>query len=296
MLIQTLNAHASQRLNSDDSTRRELFAGGGFLLVDVPRGALLSVKSGLAGLWSVLSGEVVCCSGDARAALSTRHVFASDSQRHLTITTGANGRCVGVVATQGAWAALLYPCLGVHARDYALFPGLHDANRAVRRHGVRLLRAARAGAAPDRLECAAALAALLHDLQHEYQPLIERCPGHSCAKRRAVFMRLQRARNCIALDDVGDVGVGRLALAANYSVWRFIKVFCMVYGDTPYACVLRTRAERARRLLQSSDLAVGDIGRAAGFDSRSAFTRTIKQRFGQSASAFRCTARLQAAP
>ena len=291
--VSILNALANRRHQVDEAVPPPFFAGHGFLLVHAHPGATLSLRPGLASIWSPLRGDVLFAAADFRALLTRNSICVADSQRHLTLAVGSAGRCVGVVATQSAWSRLLESWEPVASPECAVIPAVHAANHGVHRRIQRLLHEAHAeGSGMARPGGLWLLASILNDLQLGFQPAIERCPGHSMAKRRAVFLRLQRAKNYIEFSPTKDFNVGRLALIANYSIWRFIKVFCMVYGETPYACVSRSRAEHARRLLEDSELAVGDVGIASGFDSRASFTRVIKRQLGQPASAIRRAARI----
>lgn len=294
--VSIFNAAANRRHAIDESVPPAFFADHGFLLVHCHPDATVSLRPGLASIWSPLRGEVLFAAADSRALLTRNSIYAADSQRHLSLALGSASRCIGVVATQSAWSRLIEPWQAVSSQDCAVVPAVHVPGRAVRRRVLRLLHDVHADRAGVERQCnLALLASILNELQRGFQPCIERCPGHSVAKRRAVFLRLQRARNYIEFSPTKDFNVGRLALIANYSIWRFIKVFCQVYGETPYACVSRSRAEHARRLLQYSELAVGDVGIAAGFDSRASFTRVIKRHLGQPASAIRRAARLDVA-
>jgi AraC-like DNA-binding protein len=294
--VSIFNAPASRRHWIDESVPPSFFADHGFLLVHCHADATLSLRPGLASIWTPLRGDVLFAAADCKALLTRRSIYVADSQRHLTLAVGSASRCVGVVAAQSAWSHLIEPWEAVASQECAVIPAVHATTRAARRRILRLLHDLHGdGAGMDRHGSLWLLASILNDLQLGFQPGIERCPGHSTAKRRAVFLRLQRARNYIEFSPTKDFNVGRLALIANYSIWRFIKVFCMVYGETPYACVSRSRAEHARRLLQDSDLALGDVGIAAGFDSRASFSRVIKRRLGQPASAIRRAARIDIA-
>ncbi|HET7779812.1 MAG TPA: AraC family transcriptional regulator [Rudaea sp.] len=294
--VTIFDALANRRYQVDDAMPSSFFAGHGFLLVHAHRDATLSLRPGLASIWSPLRGEALFAAADCKAVLRARSIFVADSQRQLTVAVGSASRCVGVVATQAAWSRLLEPWVAVAAQECALIPAAHATSRAVRRRILRLVHEVRADSAgAARQDSLWLLASIVNDLQLGFQRGIERCPGHSLAKRRAVFLRLQRAKNHIEFSPTKDFNVGKLALIANYSIWRFIKVFCRVYGETPYACVSRSRAEHARRLLENSELAVGDVGIASGFDSRASFARVIKRHLGQPASAIRRAARIDIA-
>jgi len=290
--VSILTATSKRRFEIDEEAQPSFFANRGFALVHCHPESMLSLRPGLASLWSPICGDALFAAGESDAILTRRSVYASDSQRRLTIALGSSSRCIGVVASQAAWSRLIEPWQTPASQEYAVFPAVHAANHGVRRRILRFLREVRSNETQDRYGALPLLASILNELQLGFEPCIERCPGHSMAKRRAVFARLQRARNYIALSPTEDFHVGRLALIANYSIWRFIKVFCRVFGETPHAYVSRSRAEYARQLLRNSDLAVGDVGIASGFDSRASFSRVIKRHLGQPASAIRRAARI----
>ena len=125
------------------------------------------------------------------------------------------------------------------------------------------------------------------DLQSGFDDLIDRCPGRTLAQRHQVFLRLQRVRNHMAASCHLDLGVPELARMASYSTWHFIRAFHDVYGETPYAYLVRQRLDRARRLVRASPLAISEIAQAIGFENRSAFSRLFKQHFGMSAAELR---------
>jgi AraC family transcriptional regulator len=245
---------------------------------------------GLAGIWCPLSGEIRFTTADYTMLARKGSIYTSDSQRHHEITIPPGSACIGLLGSQHTWSQTAQLCDDTARHGYALFPALHQVNLKTR---IRLLRLVREvikepGQTQD-MRILSLLATTLRELQQDFDPLVGRCPGHSIAKRRAVFLRLQRARNHMSFRANCDLSVKNLAIVANYSVWRFIKVFDMVYGETPYSFMSRNRIDRAASLLKGSDLAIGDIAIAAGFDSRASFSRAMKRRLGSSASDFRDT-------
>ncbi len=84
-----------------------------------------------------------------------------------------------------------------------------------------------------------------------------------------------------------------MAHLSNYSIDQFIRVFSKVYGKTPYAHMASVLAARAKELLTSSDLAIGDVAAAVGIQSPATFKRIMKKNLGQSATLIRRQARSQ---
>jgi AraC-like DNA-binding protein len=75
----------------------------------------------------------------------------------------------------------------------------------------------------------------------------------------------------------------RLNISANYLSEKFKRVTGVNFVDY----VARTRIEKARDLLQNSDLRISEIAFAVGFQSLSQFNRIFKTLTGQSPTQFR---------
>ena len=127
-------------------------------------------------------------------------------------------------------------------------------------------------------------------LQEGFASFISRCPGRTFSQRRLVFVRLQRLRNYIAANCHLDFDDRELAKMANYSQWHFIRLFRDAYQETPHAFLLNQRLMRARRLLDTSPLAITEIARASGFENRCVFSRLFHKHFGVTAQSIRQTA------
>jgi AraC family transcriptional regulator, carnitine catabolism transcriptional activator len=76
------------------------------------------------------------------------------------------------------------------------------------------------------------------------------------------------------------------ALAAKVGITRrqLERLFREHLGDSPSNFYLRLRLDRARRLLQQTDMSIMEVSTACGFESASHFSRTYRARFGASPS------------
>jgi AraC-like DNA-binding protein len=81
--------------------------------------------------------------------------------------------------------------------------------------------------------------------------------------------------------------VSDLARLAGLSAARFHVRFLSETGQTPMDYVRQRRLNLARQLLQSSNLAIGEIAARVGYSSQSAFTAALSRQFGLSARALR---------
>lgn len=81
--------------------------------------------------------------------------------------------------------------------------------------------------------------------------------------------------------------VEELALAAGYSVDHFSRIFLKIMGLRPQSYVIQAKIERACQLLAESDLTVGAIAEALGFQEIFYFSRQFKQKTGEAPSEYR---------
>jgi AraC-like DNA-binding protein len=286
LTIQRLASRTHFNLSTDDAP-----ADGDDRLIILlcNSGTTVSTPAGFAGLWWPTRGRIVASTADMRITFDRRSLFVSDSQRQQdTFVQPASG-AIAVLGTQASWSAVLAAADAdaVHCEP-ALFPALHSVGARTCRQLLSFLRIAMA-ARSTRLEPAKTmrLAAIVNDLQRRFEAQIARSPGRNASRQRTVFLRLQRICNYLSYSCHTHVDVGTLALMANYSVWRFIRVYDTVFGETPYAHISRCRLDRARELLDAGGQCVGDIAFAVGFENRSTLTRAMKKRFGVSASQLR---------
>ena len=81
--------------------------------------------------------------------------------------------------------------------------------------------------------------------------------------------------------------VAELARTAGYSPDHFSRIFLKVTGQRPQDFVIQARVGRARQLLAESDLTVGMIAEALGFQDIFYFSRQFRRQTGQAPTAFR---------
>jgi AraC family transcriptional regulator len=271
------------------SKASRLVGGNGLVALYCDGSTTLTISAGLCGLWCPLKGEVQFAEAGSRFAVSKRFIHVSDSNRPYEVEVQPSATCIAIIGSQITWSAIN----GFGADDQgdapAVFPALHAAAAATRRSVIAFAREC-LGDAPHQPSSRqiSMLSALLRSLQQSFESLIESCPGRTMARRRSVFLRMQRTRMYIELYNSMDLDVSMLAHIANYSLGQFIKIFRQVFGETPHTYLARCRIEVAKMLLRSKTMmGVSDVARAAGFASRSSFTRNMKQISGSSATELR---------
>jgi AraC family transcriptional regulator len=254
------------------------------------RGTSLAVPLGVVAVFCPILGDAGVITGEWRTQLAKGDICVGDAQTRHDIAVSPRGACIVIAGTPAAWSVSGRKGSPGTRFGAVLFPAIH---RSVRSYSRRLLRFTRhcmkdpQAAGNDHL--AHQLLGLVDELQSGFVPMIARCPGTSLSRKKAVFLRLQRVRNHISACAHQDLDVAKLALMANYSVGHFITTFRSVFDETPYSNVSRFRLESASTLLSSSQLGIGDIAQAIGFQSRSSFTRAIRKHLGSSASQFRAS-------
>jgi AraC family transcriptional regulator len=157
---------------------------------------------------------------------------------------------------------------------------LHQISRDLMRKGLAVVRST------SPLELEGAVYAIAGEIAREQKTLadaIARCPGRTYAKRRHAFLRLQRVRIFMSAHCDEELDNEILERMANYSPCHFLRTFSSVFLETPHAYLVHLRLLRAKRLLQSGNLAVAEVALAIGFENRSAFSRLYRQRFGTTA-------------
>ena len=84
-----------------------------------------------------------------------------------------------------------------------------------------------------------------------------------------------------------DLGLSEMAGVANLSRYHFSRQFKCSTGLSPHQYVIQRRVKRARELLTSTDLSVGDVASAVGFTHQSHLARHVRRHFGVPPSSLR---------
>ena len=99
--------------------------------------------------------------------------------------------------------------------------------------------------------------------------------------------RLVRSLSRVLVEPGGQHTLATLAGEAGMSRSAFANRFAEAFGQTPFEFVLRVRLRHAAHLLRATDLPVKMIADAAGFASRSHFSRAFRAAFGRDPSSYR---------
>jgi AraC family transcriptional regulator len=77
-----------------------------------------------------------------------------------------------------------------------------------------------------------------------------------------------------------DLKLIELSAIAQLSPYHFLRLFKQHMGITPHQYILQQRIERAKHLLQHSELSIAEIAVRTGFSDQSHLTKCFKRRFG----------------
>lgn len=259
-------------------------ARGLILVVGGGRGCVLRASDPLAGLWLPLRGRLQLGAATTDNLVRAGELSVSEPDARVHAVGRGASLWIAVLGGVAAWQQALGELSDPPISGPVLIPARHVADRDLRRRAIALARSRTGGEAMAGIE---ALLERLAALQQLFAPAVARCPGRTYAQRRQVFLRLQRVRNYLAANCQLEIDNDALAKMASYSPWHFIRAFRAAYQETPHACLVRMRLERARRLLRASPLAISEIALASGFENRCAFSRLFRQRFGITAGAMR---------
>jgi len=116
---------------------------------------------------------------------------------------------------------------------------------------------------------------------------VARFPALRAATREELFRRLTRAREFIAASFEQPLTLDEMAQIACLSPSHFLRSFRQAFGQTPHQFLTTLRLERARFLLQQTELPVTEICLAVGFESLGSFSTRFRRQFGVSPSHLR---------
>lgn len=126
-------------------------------------------------------------------------------------------------------------------------------------------------------------AALLSELVREHQRQEHRPPGPRFHREAAVARLIAQLRE----DPAHAPSIAQMARSTGITPDHFTRVFRRIAGQTPEGFVIAARMERARLLLEESDLTIGEIAESLGFQDIYFFSRQFKRKTGVPPSAWR---------
>jgi AraC family transcriptional regulator len=127
------------------------------------------------------------------------------------------------------------------------------------------------------------LAFLLERMLMHHRHIVKRArsvPARRAATRREILRRISLATDFIHSNFEKPLMLQDMARAAFLSRHHFLRLFKHIHEVTPHEYLQRKRATVAARLLRGSELAVEEIVKQVGFDSRSTLFRAMRRFHG----------------
>lgn len=110
--------------------------------------------------------------------------------------------------------------------------------------------------------------------------------------REELFRRAQLADVFIRENYSEEVDLNVVARQVCMAPHHLHRTFRAIHGFTLHERIVQLRIGEARRLLQETDIAIGEVCNRVGYSSLPSFTTLFKSRLGQPPSAFRRTSRV----
>ncbi|GAB3377511.1 helix-turn-helix transcriptional regulator [Lysobacter fragariae] len=260
-------------------------AGPSFRFAAVARSGTARAPAPMFSFWLQLRGTAQVTAVEGSFALGAGEWIAFERGSAPEIQASRHGLAIGLVLPPELLGS------GLGAADRGLLPGRGTLSIADRRLVLRLWRQGMAlGTDTDPATLARVLRPLLQQLQAAqdgFAPMVERCPGRSFHRKARIFARIQKARMFLEGNPQRMLRIEDLMELTRFSSWWLSKTFHAVYQETLQHASMRLRMQRARDLLQNSQLSIGELAEACGFHDPCSFARQFKAWHGQTASAWR---------
>ena len=130
------------------------------------------------------------------------------------------------------------------------------------------------------------LAAMLQT-QRNLRREVANLPAVRAATREELWRRANRARDYLHANLASAVPLSEVATAASLSPFHLLRVFRAIFGQTPHEYLTTCRLDRAKFLLEKTNVAVTDICLECGFNSLGSFSALFRKNCGVSPRAWR---------
>lgn len=109
--------------------------------------------------------------------------------------------------------------------------------------------------------------------------------------REELLKRVNWAADFICSHHAAPITLDEIATAATLSKFHLVRLFRQVHGVSPHRFLVNKRLAAASRLLNRTDLDLGEVARLAGFGTRWSLFRQLRRQTGEGGTALRKAAR-----
>lgn len=175
----------------------------------------------------------------------------------------------------------------IFARDLSVFRTGEPGDFAVELHNAASDESWRALVTPPSTFLSAGSGLRLHtrprlDFVAAMEPDVQRLARGGLSARA-----IRRVSDYIAANLDHDVKLEQLAAVAGLSVFHFSRQFKQSLGVTPHRYLMRRRLDRARELLEETELPLSEIALATGFADQGHLTRQFRHASGMTPRSYR---------
>lgn len=105
------------------------------------------------------------------------------------------------------------------------------------------------------------------------------------------LLKISTAINYIEDNYNKKINISTLAKLSGYSERQFVRIFKSTFSMKPITYITNYRMKKARQLINTSNLSIGEIAYLCGYDDNNYFSRVFKNYTGITPTEFRCNNR-----
>jgi AraC family transcriptional regulator len=124
-------------------------------------------------------------------------------------------------------------------------------------------------------------------LNRDVDRTVRSMPARRPATREELFRRVRRGQEFLHAHACGGADLSAVAREACLSPYHFQRAFTRAFGKSPHQYRNELRLNRARRLIEATDMTITEICGAVGFESGASFSLLFRKTFGHPPSAAR---------
>ena len=179
--------------------------------------------------------------------------------------------------------------LNLYYKEIALTPQIGFRNSHIRHVAMSLLHELNEANVVGRLYADSLATALAMQLVRRYSSLQDIHIGRGGMAPHKLQKAIGLIDHHLAEQEEGRVALRVVAKEVGMSYFHFSRAFKQSIGMSPTNFIAERRIERAKRLLQETELPISEIALRAGFSSQSHFTTSFRRVAGATPKAFRAT-------